>query len=72
MKRFTMALLLACALSSTALAGDVPSTGAPSPGEIPIGGSATPADIPCSGSTAPGDIPSVGLSVVLAILDLAF
>ncbi len=31
MKRFAMALLLACALSSMALAGDIPSTGAPAP-----------------------------------------
>jgi len=32
MKRFVMALFLACALFGTALAGDVPSTGAPAPG----------------------------------------
>jgi hypothetical protein len=30
MKRFAMALVLACALSGTALAGDVPSTGSAS------------------------------------------
>ncbi|MBC8028765.1 MAG: hypothetical protein H7Z16_01530 [Pyrinomonadaceae bacterium] len=31
MKRFVMALALACALSSTVLAGDVPSGDAPAP-----------------------------------------
>lgn len=31
MKRFAMALFLACVLSGTALAEDVPSTGAPAP-----------------------------------------
>jgi len=30
-KRFAMAVVLACALSGPALAGDVPSTGAPAP-----------------------------------------
>lgn len=32
MKRFAMALFLACALFGTALAGDIPSTGSPAPG----------------------------------------
>lgn len=32
MKRFALALFLACALCGTALAGDVPSTGSPAPG----------------------------------------
>lgn len=31
MKRLTMALALACALSSTVLAGQIPSTDAPAP-----------------------------------------
>lgn len=31
MKRFAIALVLACVLSGTALAGDVPSTGSPTP-----------------------------------------
>ena len=31
MKRFVLAIVLACALSGTALAGEVPSTGAPAP-----------------------------------------
>lgn len=32
MKRFALALFLACALCGTALAGDIPSTGSPAPG----------------------------------------
>lgn len=31
MKRIALALVLACALSGTALAGDIPSTGNPAP-----------------------------------------
>ena len=31
MKRFVLAVALACALSATALAGEIPSTGAPAP-----------------------------------------
>jgi hypothetical protein len=34
MKRFALAVALACVLSVTALAGEVPSTGAPNPGII--------------------------------------
>ena len=42
MKRFVMALALACVLSGTALAGDIPSTGAPAPGDIPSTGAPSP------------------------------
>ena len=73
MKRFAIALVLACALSGTALAGYVPSTGAPAPqppGDVPSTGA--PGDIPSTGSPSPGDVPSVGVSVVLTILDLMF
>ena len=34
MKRFVITVALACALSGTALAGNIPTSGAPSPGEI--------------------------------------
>lgn len=71
MKRFALAIALACVISGTALAGEVHTTGAPAPGEIPTSGSPAPGDIPC-GTPAPGDIPSGGLSVVLTILDLMF
>ena len=66
MKRFAMALVLACALSSIALAGDIPSTGITEPPPPP------PGDISTPGVTAPGDIPSTGVTILLTILDLAF
>ena len=72
MKRFALAIALACALSSSVLAGDVHSTGAPTPGEVPSTGSQAPGDMPTIGSTAPGEIPTCGLSALLTILDLAF
>ena len=67
MKRFVMALALACVLSGTALAGDVPSTGAPAPGDIPSTGAPSPAlagDIPSTGA------PSPIVTVILTILSL--
>lgn len=67
MKRFALAIALACVLSGTALAGDIPSTGAPAPGDIPSTGAASPARV--------GDIPSTGapspiVTVILTILSL--
>ena len=70
MKRFALTLILACVLSGTALAGDVPSTGAPAPGDVPSTGLPAPGDTPTNGD--PGDVPSTGTSVWLTILDLAF
>jgi hypothetical protein len=51
MKRFTMTIALTCILSSSALAGDVPSVGvtAPLPDEPPA-------------PTAPGEVPSGGFT----------
>jgi hypothetical protein len=72
MKRFAMALVLACALSSTVLAGDVPSTGITSPPPPPPDEIAMPGEIPSTGFTSPGDMPTCGLSILLTILDLAF
>jgi hypothetical protein len=46
MKRFVLAFALACALSGTALAGEVHSTGAPAPGEIHSAGAPAPASSP--------------------------
>lgn len=72
MKRFAMALVLACALSGTALAGDVPSTGIASPPPVPPDETAQFGNIPNTDSTSPGDGPTCGLSILLTILDLAF
>ena len=71
MKRFVMTIALTAVLSSSALAGDIPTDGSPSP---PPKGS-TQATTP----TSPGDVPTVGsaeqisdsaLSAFLAMLGL--
>ncbi|MBC8028529.1 MAG: hypothetical protein H7Z16_00290 [Pyrinomonadaceae bacterium] len=54
MKRFLMAIALACALSSSTLAGDIPSVGAPSP--------PPPATNQITSAPLPGDIPSDGFA----------
>lgn len=38
MKRFMLSAALACVLSATAIAGEIPTTGAPVAGEIPTTG----------------------------------
>lgn len=77
MKRFALALALACALSSTTLAGNIPTSDIasppPPPGETQTPpGVTAPGDISTPGIASPGDIPGVPLSVLLTILDLAF
>ena len=76
MKRFTMAIAIACFLSASALAGDIPCPGAPSPasdGATQTPGATSPGII----STPPGDIPTGGfvsdaaLSALLTVLSLA-
>ncbi len=72
MKRFLMTVALTCFLSSLALAGDVPTVGAP---QLPPQGTATPIS---TGDTAsvPGDVPTgsadqisgEALSALLAVL----
>ncbi len=71
MKRFVMTVALACALSGTALAGNIPTSGEPSPGNIPMTES-EPGNIPTGGSTSLGEMPTCGLSVLFTILELAF
>lgn len=63
MKRFTMALALACLLSVSALAGEIPcdfTPPPPPPGESQSSGSTTPGDIPTGGVA--GAIPCDGLA----------
>lgn len=68
MKRFAIAFVLACVLSSTALAGHIPTGGAPSPATAETGATG---NIPTSGSPSPADMPTCGWSVVMTILNLA-
>ena len=70
MKRFVMTVALACALSGTALAGNIPTSGAPSPAPEVTEKTST-GNIPTGGSTSPADIPTCGWSVVMTILNLA-
>lgn len=74
MKRVAMAVALACVLSVTALAGDVPSTDspAPPPGDIHTTDPTSPGDVPTTDNASPGDMPGVDWSVVLTILDVVF
>lgn len=67
MKHIVLAIALVCALSSSALAGDMPTCGAPAPGEIPTRGTQStgqipmvPGNLPSTGSQSTGLIPSVG------------
>ena len=58
MKRFVITMVLACALSSSAFAGDIPSDGSPAPAPNGSGQSAT--------TTSPGEIPSDGLAAQIS------
>ena len=70
MKRFATTLALVCVLSSSAVAGDVPTCGLESSGNIPSTDSQLPGNVPTTDAT--GEMPGVDLSILLMILDLAF
>jgi opacity protein-like surface antigen len=61
MKRFLGAIALACAISVSAQAGDVPTAGvtSPAPGDVPTAGISSPAP---TRSTLPGDLPTAGFA----------
>ena len=61
MMRFFAAIVLACLLSASALAGDLPTSGSPSPvpGDLPTSGSPSPAAM---GTESPGDLPTSGFA----------
>lgn len=69
MKRFVIAIALACVLSVSALAGDIHTTGAPSPGDVPSTDSPAPGDMP-TGDQDDGNQGSGGIA--LLILDWLF
>jgi hypothetical protein len=73
MRRFVIAVALACALSATALAGEIPSTGAPTPGSTQGIGAPAPGDMGNGGYQGNGgEMGSGGLAALFTILDLAF
>lgn len=59
MKRFLTAMALACVLSMSALAGEIPTSGSPSPPSVPTGGMPSPAQ---SETPTPGDLPTSGIA----------
>ena len=69
MKRFMLAVALTCALSVSAIAGEMPTMGAVAPTPTPAVTTA-PGDMPTTGATAPGEIQWPGLlaTVILAII----
>lgn len=69
MRHFGLALVLACVLSGTVSAGEVPTTGATAPQPPPPGSVITTGEIPTNGEVLAGEIPSGGdSSTVLAII----
>ena len=77
MKRFALAIALACALSGSALAGDIATPGAPAPGDQGNGGvvgdegaGGVVGDMGSGGVV--GDMGNGGAAVLLTILDLVF
>ncbi len=66
MRRLAFAIALACALSGSVRAGEVPSTGATAPQPSPV---VTTGAIPTSGSTAPEASNSV-LTIILTLLGI--
>lgn len=76
MRHLALALVLACMLSGTAAAGEIPTTGAPAPhasssvvtpGEIPSGDRT--GEIPTSDATAP-DTSSTLLTIIVTLLTI--
>lgn len=71
MKRFVLAITLACALSASALAGEMHTTGAPSPNDPPLAG-----DMGNGGNQGTGNLDDDGNQgaggIALLILDLLF
>lgn len=71
MKRFVMTIALACVLSSSALAGEIPTSGAPSPqpgGTTQATSETSPGEVP-TGSFAE-QVSDAALSGLLAVLGL--
>ena len=61
MMRFFAAIALACLLSASTLAGDLPTSGTPSPSDLPTSGGPAP-----MGTTSPGDLPTSGFAEQLS------
>jgi hypothetical protein len=69
MKRLLMAATIACALSMTSMAGEIPSGGAPQPQPQPTASSTVLGEIPTSGEAQP--ITDAAIFAILTALGLA-
>ena len=72
MKRFLAAMALACVISVSSLAGEIPTAGITSPAPDGTTTATTPGDVPTSGVASPsGETEtSVTTTVILTILSL--
>lgn len=72
MKRFMLAAAFACVLSATAIAGEIPTTGAPIAGEIPSTGAQIAGEIPTTGAPVapPAASNSVLMTTILTIISI--
>ena len=68
MRRLTLAVVLACALSGIARAGEIPSTGATAPQPPPSSVTAS-GEIPSTGVIAPEPAPTL-LTLILTIISI--
>ncbi len=69
MKHLLMAAAIACALSVTSMAGEIPSGGAPTPQPQPTTATTNPGEIPTLGKGQ--SLSDVALSALLTALGLA-
>jgi len=67
MRHFALALVLACVLSGTASAGEIPTTGAPAP--PPPSPVVIAEEIPSTGAPEPQELTTV-LTIVLTLLSI--
>jgi hypothetical protein len=67
MRHLALALVLACMLSGTAAAGEIPTTGAPAPHAS--SSVVTPCEIPTPDATAP-DTSSTLLTIIVTLLTI--
>jgi len=68
MRRLTLAVVLACALSGIARAGEIPSTGVTAPPPAPKSAS-TSGEIPSTGATTPQTEQTV-LTIILTLISI--
>jgi hypothetical protein len=71
MKRFVLAITLACALSATSLAGEVPTTGITPPPPPPEAPATLPGDVPSTDYESSPIAESDLLAALLSILNAA-